>query len=248
MGLKLTSPGALAPWYTKVIPPVIRNLEGWFCFDTALERIGFNRAPGKGNAKLVGNPTVFGTHARFKGGANYLETLIAESVKFTVLVVGKTPGPLGGTGTPTAAPYVGNYAGASSNPLGSGGMCLYHQTDTTLGGQAWRVNSTGDGTTSSQATANDTSSAWGLRVLRSDGVNGTKVMNLTTGISSNQPLATTRITATSPLRIGGVYGTTFLGETDISHVVVFSDALTDDEINQVAAVMRRRMARLGILV
>lgn len=248
MGLKFTSPGALAPWYTKVIPPVVRNLEGWFCFDTALERIGFNRAPGKGNAKLVGNPTVYPTHARFKGGTNYLETLIAESAKFTVLVVGKAAGPLGGTGTPTAAPYVGNYAGVSSSPLGSGGMCLYHQTDTTLGGQAWRVNATGDGATSSQATAADTPATWGLRVLRCDGVNGTKVMNLTTGINSNQPLATPRITALSPLRIGGVYGTTFLGETDISHVVVFSDALTDDEISQVAAVMRRRMARLGILV
>jgi hypothetical protein len=45
-----------------------------------------------------------------------------------------------------------------------------------------------------------------------------------------------------------VYGSTFLGETDISHVVVFSDALNDDEINQVAAVMRRRMTRLGIAV
>lgn len=45
-----------------------------------------------------------------------------------------------------------------------------------------------------------------------------------------------------------IYGSTFLGETDISHVVVFSDALNDDEINQVAAVMRRRMTRLGIAV
>ena len=86
MGLKLISPGSLAPWYTKVIPPVTRSLEGWFCFDTALERIGYNRAPGKGNAKLVGIPTVFATHARFKGGLNYLETLIAETDQFTVPV------------------------------------------------------------------------------------------------------------------------------------------------------------------
>lgn len=248
MGLKLTSPGSLAPWYTKVIPPVTRNLEGWFCFDTSLERIGFNRAPGKGNAKLVGNPTIFPTHARFKGGNNFLETLISETAKFTVLVVGKVPGPLGGTGTPTAAPYVGTYAGAGNNPLGTGGMCLYHQTDTTLGGQAWRVNAAGDGTTSSQANAADSPTAWGLRALRCDGANGTKVMNLTTGISANQPLATERVVSISPVRIGGVYGTTFLGETDISHAVIYSDALTDDELALVAASMRKRMARFGIAV
>lgn len=248
MGLKLISPGSLAPWYTKVIPPVTRSLEGWFCFDTSLERIGYNRAPGKGNAKLVGIPTVFATHARFKGGSNYLETLIAETEQFTILVVGKVPGALGGTGKPTAAPYVGNYAGQSNSSLGNGGACIYHQTDATLGGQAWRVNAEGTGNTSSQATMADVPTTWALRALRSSGAAGTKVMNLTTGVRSNQSLATQRVTSSSPLRIGGVYGTTFLGETDISHVAIYSAALTDDEITQVAAVMKKRMARLGIAV
>lgn len=248
MGLKLISPGALAPWYTKIIAPVTDSLEGWFCFDTALERIGFNRAPGKGNARIIGNPTVYSTHARFKGGANFLETLVSEPEKFTVLVVGKVPGLLGGTGTPTAAPYIGTQAGESSSPLGPGGMALYHITDTTFTGTAWRVTADGTGTTSSQANANDTPTTWGLRALRCDGVNGTKLINLTTGISSIQPLATPRVRSTQPLRIGGVYGTTFLGETDISHVVIYSRALSDDELALVAAAMRKRMLRLGITV
>jgi hypothetical protein len=248
MGLKLISPGALAPWYTKTIAPVTGSLEAWFCFDTALERIGFNRAPGKGNAKIVGSPTVFPTHARFKGGANYLETLVAESASFTILVVGKVPGLLGGTGTPTAAPYVGNYAGQSASPLGAGGACIYHTTDTTMTGSAWRVNTDGTGTTSSQANANDAPTSWGLRVLRCDGANGTKISNLTTGVSSVQSLATPRVLSVQPLRIGGVYGTTFLGETDISHVAIYSRALSDDEIALVAAAMRKRMLRFGIVV
>ena len=91
MGIKLVSPGALAPWYTKVIPPVSRGLEGWFCFDTAIERVGFNRALGKSNAKVIGAPVVFSTHARFKGGSNYLETAIAETPISQLLSLARRP-------------------------------------------------------------------------------------------------------------------------------------------------------------
>lgn len=248
MGLGLIAPGTQAPWYTKIIPPVERGLEGWFCFDTAANRLGFNRALGKGDAKLVGNPTVFPAYTRFKGGSNFLETQIAETEKFTWFIVGKVPGPLGGTGTTTAAPYIGNYAGVATNPLGGGGAELYHQTDTTLGGQAWRVNAAGDGTTSSQATMADVPTSWAVRALRSDGANGTKVFNLTTGVSSNQSLATARSLSSSPLRIGGAYGTTFLGETDIAMAVAYSVALTDAEMATIKAALTKRMAALGINV
>ncbi|AIR90238.1 hypothetical protein [Pseudomonas cremoricolorata] len=246
MGIKLVSPGALAPWYTKVIPPVSRGLEGWFCFDTSLDRIGYNRASGKANARLVGVPSVFSTHARFKGGVNFLETAIAETEEFTVLVVGKAAGPLGGTGTATAVPYVGNYAGAS--PGLAGGLQLYHISDTTLTGQANRLNSTGDGSTSAQSQISDVAANWGIRCLRSSGSGGNQTWNLTTGVKGNQQLTTKRLLASVPLRIGGTYASTFGGESDVSHVAVYSVALTDDEITVVAAAMRKRMARLGVIV
>lgn len=248
MGLKLTSPGALAPWYTKTIPPVTRALEGWFCFDTALERIGYNRAPQKGNARMIGQPTVFATHARFKGGVSYLETLIPETAAMTILVVGKLPGALGGTGTTTAAPYVASLSGATANPSLPGGVALYHTTDTTLTANANRMNSAGDGYTTGQANMADNPTNWGLRMLRTSSAGGTRVSNLTTGAFANQSLATNRLVTTVPLRIGGTYASTFLGETDISHVAIYSDALTDDEVALVAAAMRKRMARLGIAV
>ena len=248
MGLKLTSPGALAPWYTKTIPPVTRALEGWFCFDTSLERIGFNRAPQKGNARMVGQPTVFATHARFKGGVNYLETLIPETAAMTILVVGKVPGPLGGSSTTTAAPYIGTLSGATANPTLPGGIALYHITDATLTGNANRMNAAGDGYTTGQANMTDNPTVWGIRMLRTSSAGGTRVANLTTGGFANQSLATNRLVTTVPLRIGGTYASTFLGETDISHVAIYSDALTDDEVALVAASMRKRMARLGIVI
>lgn len=246
MGIKLISPGSLAPWYTKVIPPVSRGLEGWFCLDTAIERIGFNRAIGKANAKVVGVPVVYATHARFKGGLNYIETTIAETAEFTIFVVGKAAGALGGTGTSTAVPYVGNYGGAS-NGL-SGGVELYHITDSTLTGQANRLNSTGDGSTSASAQISDVAANWGIRCLRSSVAGGTQAWNLTTGVKGNQPLSTNRLLASVPLRIGGTYASTFNGESDISHVAIYSVALTDEEITAIAAAMRKRASRLGINV
>jgi len=246
MGIKLVSPGALAPWYTKVIPPVSRGLEGWFCFDTAIERVGFNRALGKSNAKVIGAPVVFSTHARFKGGSNYLETAIAETPDLTIIVVGKASGPLGGTGTSTAVPYVGNYGGAS-NGL-SGGVELYHITDSTLTGQANRLNSAGDGSTSASAQIADVAANWGIRCLRTSVAGGTQAWNLTTNVKGSQPLATSRLLASVPLRIGGTYATTFTGESDISHVAIFSVYLNDEEVALVAASMRKRMSRLGVSV
>jgi hypothetical protein len=248
MGIKITSPGSLAPWYTKVIPPVTRSLEGWFCFDTALERIGFNRAPGKSNAKVIGLPVVSTNSARFKGGSNFLETVIPESEKFTYIVAGKTVGPLGGTGSLTSAPYIGNYGGSPIGPYPSSGTLLYHTSDITLTALAWRENADGTAPTSGTATLNDTPTAWGIRSMVSNGALGTKVTNHTTGLTANQPIGTPRLQSSSPIRIGGVYGTNMRGETDISHVAVFSAALTDDEVGQVVAVMRKRMARLGIVV
>ena len=248
MGLKLTSPGSLAPWYTKTIVPVTRSLEGWFCFDTALERIGFNRAPGKANAKIVGAPVVSANSVRFKGGSNFLETVISETEKFTYIVVGKTIGPLGGTGTATSAPYIGNYGGVPIGAYPSSGSLLYHLTDTSLTALAWRVNTEGTGSTSGTATITDTPAAWGLRVMVSNGELGTKVTNHTIGTTGNQPLATPRLLSSSPLRIGAVYGTNMLGETDISFVAAYSDALTDAEIALLLPVIRKRMLRLGIVV
>jgi hypothetical protein len=248
MGLKLISPGSLAPWYTKVIPPVTRSLEGWFCFDTAMERIGFNRAPGKANAKIVGAPIVSANSARFKGGVNFLETVIQETEKFTHIVVGKAAGPLGGSGVATSAPYIGNYGGVPIGVYPSSGNLLYHLTDTTLTALAWRENAEGTGATSGTATMNDTPTAWAIRSIVSNGALGTKVTNHTTGQTGNQPIATPRLLSSSPLRIGAVYGTNMRGETDISFVATYSDALTDAEIALLLPVIRKRMLRLGIVV
>ncbi|MCO7594283.1 MULTISPECIES: hypothetical protein [Pseudomonas] len=248
MGLKFISPGALAPWYTKVIPPVTRALEGWFCLDTAIERVGFNRAPGKANASIVGNPVVSANSVRFKGGENFLETQIKETEKFTYIVVGKVPGPLGGTGPATSAPYVGDYGGSPIGPYASSGTLLYHTTDTSLTALAWRENEAGTGPTSATATITDEPTSWAIRSIVSNGDLGTRVTNHTTGATANQPLATPRLMGSSPLRIGSVYGTNMRGETEISFVAIFSDALTPDEIALLLPGIRRRMLRFGIVV
>ena len=101
--------------------------------------------------------------------------------------------------------------------------------------------------TSAQAQITDTPSAWGLRVVRvGEGVK-TRTMNLTTGVAGEYAAITQRLPSTHTLRIGGAYST-FTGEVDISQIVIYSAALTDEEIAAVASLMRVRSARLGITV
>ncbi|CNH15967.1 hypothetical protein [Yersinia intermedia] len=253
MGVELISVGSVAPWYTKVSPPVIRGLEGWFCFDTDISRIAFNRAPGKSDAVIVGLPVVNDKFSRFKGLSNYLNTNIPESTEMTVFVVGKSAVNLPEQSIPANYAgypmYFGNYPGGDSTVPGhtTYGCGLFHDTPTKLSMTASRLSAGTGLATSAQAQITDTPSAWGLRVVRvGEGVK-TRTMNLTTGVAGEYAAITQRLPSTHTLRIGGAYST-FTGEVDISQIVIYSAALTDEEIAAVASLMRVRSARLGITV
>ena len=74
-----------------------------------------------------------------------------------------------------------------------------------------------------------------------------KVQNLTRGTEAQSTDVNPRVLADSLFQIGS--GTAvFGGEVDISAVAIYSRVLTDLELNDVAAAMRKRMLRLGINV
>jgi hypothetical protein len=73
------------------------------------------------------------------------------------------------------------------------------------------------------------------------------VNNLTAGTSATGALSTLRVPADRAFRIGSAYAN-FGAEVDISQVIIHSARLTDDEVTAIAAVMRKRAARLGIAV
>lgn len=255
MGSTITAPGVTAPWNAKVRPPVSRGLEAWFTFDTDPTRFSFNRAVGKGDAIITGAPQAFTTHGRFKGMTNFLQTQVSETADQTIIVIGKAAAPIpegalavGDANTPY---YVGNRYGASI-PAGYTGVALgtslYHRNPTTLTSTGGRLNSAGtNADIGAVDLAADVPTDWGIRAIRvaASGVN--IVQNITRGIRRDGTLATSRILSDAKHRIGSAT-TSFGAEVDISAVAIYSAFLSDLELSQVVASMRKRMSRLGIAV
>lgn len=247
MGLKLIANDVLSPWHTKVVPPVTRGLEGWFTFDSDASRFSFNRAIGKSDAAVVGAPVAYATHGRFKGLTSYLQTAIEETDEQTLIVVGKSV--VAPTGAADGAFYVGNYQGNSKSPGYTGaafGTSIFHSASTAVTGGSSRDNGSG-GISSAQVLLTGTPTTWAIRAVRTKSGVPTDVYNLTAGTKASSSSALARVIADTKHRIGSATGS-FSGEVDISSVAIFSKYLAEDELFQLASVMRKRMARLGISV
>lgn len=252
MGIKLVANDTVAPWYSKIIPPVTRGLEGWFTFDTDPSRFALNRAIGKPNAQLAGSPVAFSTHGRFKGLANFLQTDIAETEGQTIIVVGKAVKDVPASPAQSdMAFFAGNYLGPVVTPGYTGsafGASLFFNAAGSMTGNGTRDNGSGAATSDSVILTGETQTSWAIRAMRS-GPSGvaSKAFNLTRGVSREGNSLASRVLASTKHRIGSPTSG-FSGEVDISAVAFYSVALTDAEIAQVAIAMRRRMARLGISV
>ena len=231
-----------------VVPPIARNLEAWFTFDTDSGSFGRNRVRNKNNAQVVGSPVAYPTHGRFKGGLNYLITDIADSDEVTIMVVGRAVA--SPTGAPDGVLFAGGYVGTSQTPGitgGAGGGNLYASNATNITASAARNNGSGTATAGSVSVVGTPVTNWALRAMRAKTGDVTKVFDLTAGVSAVGTSVLQRALSNTKIRIGGAT-TDFTGESDISVVGIWKTYLTDDEIAQNAALMRYRMQRLGIAV
>ena len=252
MGVLLVATGAVAPWNSKVALPVTRGLEGYFTFDTDAARFGFNRAPGKSDALITGAPVAYASHGRFNGQANFLTTKIAETVEQTIIVVGKSAASVISGGTQSDQPfYVSNSYGSAVNPPYVGqsatGVSLSHPDNARLAAAGCRDNGSGvpvSGSVSLTATA---ANNWAIRALRVAAGGFNTALDLTFGGSAVGANSNARTLNDKTYRIGGA-ALNNSALVDISAVAIYSVALTDSEIQLVAGVMRKRMARLGIVV
>ncbi|MDF2793566.1 MAG: hypothetical protein K0S85_1319 [Pseudomonas orientalis] len=254
MGIKLTARDTVAPWNSKVIPPVNRGLEGFFTFDTDASRFSRNRAIDKADAVVIGAPVAFPGYGRFKGLTNYIQTSISETDEQTIIVVGRAvaaiPAGASAGGDATTPFYVGNYQGASATPGVPGsafGASLYHVAPATMTGIATRNNGSGAGTSAAVSLSGETPTDWSIRVLRTRSGAPTEVRNVTKGISLSGGNSNTRVLTDTKFRIGSATSG-FAAEVDISFVGIHSVYLTDAELAAQVAAIRKRMARLGISV
>lgn len=184
-----------------------------------------------------------------------LEAPVGKTDGQTLIVVGKAAAPIPAgastTGDASTPFYVGNYRGASVTEGVAGtayGTSLYHVQSATFTGGGARANDTGGATSAvTSLGAGEVPTEWGLRVMRTSSAMATKVQNLTRNTMVQGTDLRARALADSVFQIGS--GTAaFGGEVDISAVAIFSRAITDAELNEVAAAMRKRMQRLGINV
>jgi hypothetical protein len=253
MGIKLIANGVTSAWNTKVVPPVTRGLEAWFTLDTESSRFFLNRAIGKVNAAMIGAPAAYATHGRFKSLTSYLQTQVPESTEMTIVVVGKAvaaiPAGASAFGDANTPAYVANGSGAAVTPGYSGntvGVSLHHVAPTALTTFTPRDNGSGSPGSGVLTLSADTPTDWGIRALRIT-ASGQANFNLTKGIKVENSGQNARILNGNLFRIGSAVSG-FAAEVDISAVAIYSVALTDSEIAQVADVMRKRMVRLGITV
>lgn len=252
MGVLLVASGAVAPWNSKVALPVMRNLEGYFTFDTDAARFSFNRAPGKPNALVTGAPLAYPTHGRFNGQANFLTTKIAETVEQTIIVVGKAAAAVISGGAQADQPiYVSNGYGSAVNPPYTGsvatGVALTHPDNARLSAAGARDNGSGAATSGSVSLSATASNSWAIRAARISAAGFNTSMDLTTNTSAAGANSNARVINDKTFRIGGA-ALNNSALVDISAVAIYSVALTDSEIQLIAGVMRKRMLRLGIVV
>lgn len=231
-----------------VVPPVSRNLRGWFTFDTDAGSFGRNRARGQPNAQIVGSPIAYATHGRFKGLQNYLQTQIADSDEITIMVVARAV--VAPTGVADGALLAGGYIGISQTPGITGaaaGGNLFFNNASTLSGSASRNGGSGTTTAGSVAVLGTPPGSWALRAMRTKTGDVTKVFDLTAGVNNVGTSVLQRALSNTKMRIGSSTAD-FTGESDISVVGIWATYLSDVEIEQNAVLMRNRMQRLGISV
>lgn len=248
MGTTITAKGSLAPWNSVKESPVSRGLELWAEFDTDVSRFGFNKAENKAPMLIRGTPQAFASHARFKGGLNYIQTDITETPSQTILVLCKSA--LVPTGVADGAMLVGGWSGPIATPGYTGvasGPDIYLQTAATVSASASRDNGSGGATAGSVSVSGTAPNQWAWRALRTASGQATIVDDLTAGTKTVGINLAARVTGVNKLRIGSSFiATDYLGECDISCVIIFSEYLTDAELQSLVKVGRIRAQRVGI--
>ena len=254
MGNKIYSRDSVAPWNSFMLPSVQSGLEGWFDCAVEARRGAFNRAMGKQQAQVVGAPVAYATHLRMSLNTGYIQTQIPETVEQTLFTLGRAVGPF--PDAANAVIFAGTYLGPvnpATLPPGvttsnSYGASIYADNNGNISYAASRDNGAG-GMTSAGASISSgavASTNWAIRVMRV-AAGQTNGFDKTGNVQVSSSVPRSRITSMSPFRLGAPSGsTTNSGTVDLSQTIIYSRALSDDEINTVVGYMRNRANRLGI--
>ncbi len=235
--------------FYKFAAKVPLGLEGAYFFGKDASLLEHNFAPNKNAPKLIGHPELFDGYARFKGLKNYIDTGIQETEELTCFIICKTT-ETEFTSTKNRPMFFGTYKSPRQdtetltygvslytdaiNKLTFANTILINDTESTTGGTSY-------GTANIQQFA-----LYGLRIAR-DKATLRDFTNNTTQYTSPMGQNKPRIVTSGTFNIGSGK-TVFEGSCDISSMLIYSRALTDDELSIMAEQLRKNAARKGIII
>jgi len=214
--------------------PVTTGLEGAYLFGDGAGQFSRNYAPGKPNATVIGSPSSGSGYGVFSENG-YLDTGISETADMTIITVARDS-----TGFVDPVPgYVGN-----NFSIASGGVAIYIGSPTTLRGNAIKngavdyVNVSGD------------PAVFTAQCLRARSAAASSFTNMTSGstASSANTTGTRTVDSSNKIWIGRLPANTFKGINDQVLTLIYSRAISDAELNQIATWLRSYCASKGISV
>lgn len=231
LNLGVALPGEGYPAMSGFEIPVVAGLSGAYLFGEGGSMLGYNYAPGMPDAVVVGAPAIGAGFASF-GPDGYLQTAVAETADMTFFSVGRS---LGADGL---APLVGNFGSSI-------GLIMYLDVAGRLAiGNAQRTAAGGANLGGEVNIAKF--QIYGFRAPAAAASTQKNYSRNATAVSSN---ATARVVSSvGPLRVGRSYSPLASQINDQVLALVYSRALTDSEMDSVAAWARKYCASKGINV
>lgn len=219
--------------------PEVAGLEGAFFFGDGLSLIGKNFAPGKPDATVKGSPVKGAFGGIELGLNNYIDTGIVDSANMTVISVFRD---IPATGNTVKSGLIGN-----NLSLATGGIGMYrNENGLTVSGTSIKL--VGTTPTLENASVNIVSGAYTLMALRARNLAASTSNNLTSGALANGSLTGARTIGPNSIWIGRLPNASFSSTHEQLMAMVFSRALTDVELNLVAAHAKKYCASKGFTV
>lgn len=229
--------------------PSMRGVEAIHFLNGSLAKAAHNFALGKPDAQIVGSPTVGNGFIGVKGGANFLQTVIPETVEQTFMAVFRTSATLADDANRPA--LIGNYKGPmTTDPTKTtNGAQMFALSSTQVG--MWRPRVDGVG-----GVVNDFSQATSMPVatfkLFVGRVDATRVSIrcLSDGAAGGQTGLAARALNSASHRIGSATER-YLGSADMAFASIASVWWSDDEMlanaRQLAAYLSTRFGLTGLV-
>jgi len=212
--------------------PVLGGLEGLFLLANG-EDPKKNYAPGKPDATVIGSPVVSSAFTTF-GGANYLDTGIAETAEMTFIMAVRDA-----VSGAVNVGYAGNFF-ASPNF----GVAIYSPI---AGGQLQAMaDRTGSSSGAGSLVAADltTFKMFSYRIASDK----SRLKNLTTGVISESVSGAREVSGSGPILLGRLPLSGYSETHDQGFAAILSRALTDAELTLIEAWGRSYMDAQGITV